>query len=75
MFFVEFLFPFSFGVLAILSVAATLVTSGAVASFDVVKKLTLEFRSDFLAVNGGFQVGSLESFGEFSGLFVVGAAG
>jgi hypothetical protein len=75
LFLIKFLFSFSFGVLAIFAIVATLVASGAIAPFDVVKKLTLEFRSDFLAVNDGFQVGSLEPFGEFSGLFAFGAAG
>ena len=63
------------GFLAILAIVATLVTPGAVAPFDVVKELTLEFRSYLFTVDDGFQVGSLESFGEFGGLFVFGSAG
>ena len=60
---------------AIFAVVATLVTSGAVAPFDVVKELTLEVGSYFFTVDDGFQVGSLEPFGEFGGLFVFRAAG
>ena len=74
-FFVEFLFPFSFGFLTILAIVSTLVAAGAVASLNVVEKLLLELGSDFLSVDRGFQVGSFEPFGEFGGLFVFRAAG
>ncbi len=75
MFLIKFLLPFSFEVLAIFAIVTTFVTSGAVASLDIIIKLTLEFGSYFLAVNDGFQVRSLEPFGEFSGLFMFRAAG
>ncbi len=75
MFLIEFLFPLSFRVLTIFAIVAAFVASGAVASLDVIIKLALEFGSNFLAVNDGIQVRSFESFGEFSGLFVVGSAG
>jgi hypothetical protein len=54
---------------------AALVATGAITPFDVVKKLTLKLGSNLLAVDGGFQVRSLESFRELGGLFVLGAAG
>ncbi len=50
-------------------------TARAIAALDVVEKLPLKLRRYFLAVNDCIQVGSFESFGEFSGLFVFGAAG
>jgi hypothetical protein len=49
--------------------------AGAFAPFDVIKELALKFRGDFLSVDGGLQIRSLEPFRELGGLFVVGSAG
>ena len=54
---------------------AALMTARAIAALDVVEKLPLKLGGNLLPVDDCIQVRSLESFGEFGGLFVLGAAG
>ncbi len=58
-FFVELVFPFVFCFFTILADVATLVAAGAVATLDVVVQLPLGFRGNLVAVDDGFEVGTL----------------
>jgi hypothetical protein len=52
----------------------TLAATGTIAALYVVNDLTLRGRSNFIAINDGVEIRSLEAFGELGGLFVVGAS-
>ncbi len=69
-FLIELVFPFFFCLFTILAVVATLVATGAIARFDVVVELPLGFRGNFVAINDGFEVRTLQAIPEFSRLLV-----
>jgi hypothetical protein len=69
-FLIELVFPFFFCLFTILAVVATLVTTGAIAPFDVIVQLPLGFRGNFVAIHDGFEVRTLQANREFSRLFV-----
>jgi hypothetical protein len=60
-FFVEFFLPFRFWIFAVFANVSSFMAAHAVAAFNVVIKLTLRVRGDFVAVDEGFQVGLLET--------------
>ena len=60
-FLVEFFLPFSFWIFAVFANVSSFMAARAVAAFNVVIKLTLRFRSDFVAVYDSFQIRSLET--------------
>ena len=55
-FFVKFFLSFSFWIFAVLANVSCFMAARAGAAFNVVIKLTLRVRGDFVAVDEGFQI-------------------
>ena len=59
--FIKLIFPLFFGCDAVFADMAALVASGAVATLEVVIKLTLRFGGNLLAIHHGFKIGAFEA--------------
>jgi hypothetical protein len=59
--FIKLFLPFSFWIFAVFANVSSFMAARAVAAFNVIIKLTLRVRGDFVAVDEGFQIRSLET--------------